>query len=211
MLRVIAPAEATACSITVDGYVPLIWHCAGAPVPLYWRTGDLTRALLEIGLVPESGVLTKVAVISAKGCLRPDDGVTAAHMAAASSHDGLPRCDTTPGSTAMLGQTCGRGSAARKHGCSSIRGRERYIDEDGSFTITVGAGGVSLWLGDHVPLTDCYVTPALCCGVGTAGDLRLLRFRGLRDDECAVMVATIIAEQARSCHHDSEEFEYIFP
>lgn len=194
MLRVIASAEAAACSLTVDDYVPLSWCCADVPVPLYWRTGDLTLSLLEIGLVPESGLLSKVTVVSAKGCLQPDDGVTAAHMAAASPHEGLPRCDTHPWLNRRAWPDMR--SWQDREGAwmfEQLRWEERIIDEVGSFTITVGAEGVSIWLGAPVPLTACYATPTLCCGVGTEGDLHLLHFGGLHDDERARIVATITA------------------
>jgi hypothetical protein len=181
-------------SLTVDDYVPLSWRCADVRAPLYWRTGDLTRSLLAIGLVPDSGLLSKVTVVLAKGCLQPDDGVTTAHMAAASSHEGLPCCDTRPWLDRRAWPDMR--SWEYREGAwmfEQLQWKERFMDEAGSFTITVGPEGVSIWLGAPVPLTACYVTPTLCCGVGTEGGLCLLHFGGLHDDERARIVAIISA------------------
>jgi hypothetical protein len=194
MLRVIASAEAAACAMTVDDYVPLSWRCVDAAVPLYWRTGDLTVSHLELGLVPESGRLSTVTVVSAKGCMRPDDGVTAAHLVATVPHAGLPCCDTRPWLDRHAWPDMR--SWEYREGAwmfEQLRWEERILDETGPFTITVSVQGVSIWLGDPVPLAACYVTPSLQCGVGTEGDLRLLHFGGLHDTERARLVATINA------------------
>ncbi|HLJ82314.1 MAG TPA: hypothetical protein VKT52_12555 [Ktedonobacterales bacterium] len=161
---------------------------------MYWRTGDLTRSLLELGLIPQRGRLCKVTVVSATGCLQPDDGVTAAYLAAAVPRAGLPCCDIRPWldhhawpDMSSWEEHAGTGMVEQ------LRWEERFIDEAGPFTITVRAGGASLWLGDPAPLAACYVTPTLWCGVSAAGRLRLLHFGGLRDDERARLVSTISA------------------
>ena len=77
MLRVIGATEAGPCCLVVDGCVPLSWRCTEARAPLYWRTGDLHRSVLEIGLVPESGMLGKITVVTVRGCLRQNASVTA--------------------------------------------------------------------------------------------------------------------------------------
>ena len=194
LLRVIESAGAAACSFTVDDDVPLSWRCADALTPLYWRTGDLNRSLLEIGLVPEGGRLCKVTVVLANGCLRPDDGMTAAHLASASPRTGLPCCDIRPWLNrhtwpAMRSWESREGPWMFEQ----LRGKERIIDAAALFTLTITADGVSVWLGDPVPLAVCYVTPTLWSGVASEGDLRLLHFGGLHDDERARLVVTLAA------------------
>lgn len=193
MLRVIAAATAeAACTTVVDDYIALVWRCADTPPPVYWRTGDLTRSLLEVGLVPQSGRLCKVTVVSATGCLQPDDGVTAAYLAAATVREGLPCCDIRP----WLDQHAWPDMNSWEKQSDAwmvdhLRWEEHVIDEPGPFTITSGAAGVSLWLGDPSPLAACYVTPTVRCGVNATGHLHLLHFDGLRDDERAHLVTTI--------------------
>jgi hypothetical protein len=194
MLQVIATAEATACTITVDDYVPLSWRCTDAPAPLYWRTGDLALSLLEIGLVPESGLLCRVTVVSATGRLRPDDGRAEAYVASAAPRAGLPRCDTRPWLDRHAWPDMD--SWTSREGpwlFAQLRWEERIMDEAVPFTLSVSAEGVSLWLGDPVPVAVCYVTPTLSCGVSHDGGLRLLHFGGLQKDERARIVATINA------------------
>jgi len=196
MLRVVAAAEAAPCSITVDDYVPLAWRCADAPAPLYWRTGDHALSLLELGLIPESGRLCMVTVVSATGRLRPDDGVTGIYMASASSREGLPRCDTRPWLERHTWPDMG--SWEYREGpwmFERLRWEERIMDEAAPFTISISAGGASIWLGDPVPLAVCYVAPTLSCGVSHDGSLRLLHFSGLHEDERARIAATINATQ----------------
>jgi hypothetical protein len=64
MLEVIGfhPVEDTA--LEIDEYVPLRFRCQDTfdPVPLYWRTGDFHRQLIEIGLNPYSGAVCKITV-----------------------------------------------------------------------------------------------------------------------------------------------------
>jgi hypothetical protein len=140
-----------------------------------------------------TGRLCKVTVVAAHGCLRPEAGATtAAYLAPASVREGLPCCDTRPWLTRHAWPDMR--SWEEREGAwmfDQLRREERIIDEPGLFTITISAQGVSLWLGNPGPLAVCYVSPPLWSGVTPEGDLRLLHFGGLRDDECARLAATI--------------------
>lgn len=195
MLQVIGAERANSGTLIIDDYVPLSWRCAGtgdAPIPLYWRTGELDRSLLEIGLVPESGLLHSVTVVSATGCLRADDGGTAARMTTAVLHEGLPRCDTRPWLDRIAWPDMR--SWEYREGAwmfEQVQGADRLIDEAAPFTITVSTHGISLWMGEPAPLAAGYVASSLWCGVDREGGLRLLHFGGLPDNERARIVATI--------------------
>jgi hypothetical protein len=195
MLQVIGADRANSCTLAIDDYVPLSWRCAvqdDVPLPLYWRTGDLDRSPLEIGLVPESGLLHSVTVVSAQGCLCADDGGTAAHMKTAVLHEGLPRCDTRPWLDRIAWPDMR--SWEYREGAwmfEQVQGADRFIDEAAPFTVTVSTHGVSLWMGEPVPLVAGYLASSLWCGVGREGSLRLLHFGGLHDNEHARIVATI--------------------
>src|SRR5437764_15281287 len=96
MVRVIGVAPAAARSLTVDDYIPLSWRCGNEPIPLYWRTGDMTSTLLEIGLAPSTGLLCQVVIVAAHGCLGDDDSEAAGYLLSARQLVGLPMCDTQP-------------------------------------------------------------------------------------------------------------------
>ncbi len=64
MLRILRhePVRHTLPQVQTDFYVPLDVTLPRTPglVPIYWRTGDLQRTLIEVGLEPGSGLLVSV-------------------------------------------------------------------------------------------------------------------------------------------------------
>lgn len=194
MLQVIGATDAGACSLVVDDYIPLSWRCTQAHMPLYWRTGDLQTSLLEIGLVPESGMLCTITIVTAGGCLCPTAGVTADYLARAQRRNGLPCCATDPWLERIAWPDMS--TWEEREGAwmfDALQWKGRFVDAPGPFAVSVGAEGVSVWLGDPLPLAACYVTPTLQCGVGPQADLRLLHFTGLDADARQRIIATITA------------------
>ncbi|MGO4743340.1 hypothetical protein [Serratia quinivorans] len=52
-------------TITIDGYVPVdikILDPKGLP-PLYWRTGNGKKSLLELAVLPENGFLSSISLV----------------------------------------------------------------------------------------------------------------------------------------------------
>lgn len=61
-LRVVSVAPAPAPTIEIDGDVPLQVRSRAPHETWYWRTGDLRASLVELGVEPRSGQLSKLTV-----------------------------------------------------------------------------------------------------------------------------------------------------
>jgi hypothetical protein len=177
-------AQASASSLTVDDYIPLSWRCGNEPTPLYWRTGDIEFSLLEIGLVPSAGLLCRVVIVTAHGCLRDDGASAADYLARAKKLEGLPVCDTQPWLQSV--EWPDMRTWEQREGdwmFDRLEGGERVIDEPGTFTVAMTTTGVAVWLSAPSPLDVCYTAPGLQCGVDASGALRLMYFNGLTEGE----------------------------
>ncbi len=68
-MRILSLRDPCPVTIESDGYVPVMARFQGAfefP-PLYWRTGDFRRTLVEIGVEKSSGAICKVTVTLVDG------------------------------------------------------------------------------------------------------------------------------------------------
>jgi hypothetical protein len=94
MLRVISSTQVTDCTLQLEDYLPISFRCADAasPIPLYWRTGDFKKSLLEIGLNQNTGAICKVTVtlIGSYSRTEIDDSTEVTTV-----HAGLPICDVS--------------------------------------------------------------------------------------------------------------------
>ena len=89
-MRIETIYPAASVEVECDGYVPLVirfdgYYALDFWVPIYWRTGDFERSLVEIGVNPSSGAICEVVLV----CL-PGIETTALVSAEASDETGLP-------------------------------------------------------------------------------------------------------------------------
>jgi hypothetical protein len=120
--------------------------------PLYWRTGDFKKSLLEIGLNQNTGAICRVTVTligsySTTGLGDPTEVTTA--------HAGLPICD--------IGDWP----------------KDRFKDEPFTFATLMGEDSVSIWVAPEAPLRNIYEVGPVCFATDGVGFLRLLQFKNL--------------------------------
>lgn len=93
-LRVIDWLRPNEESVEIDPYVPLkvTWGRWNPRLEsyVYWRTGDLKKSMLEVGLVKNSGIIRLITLVMAKGEL---DANPPARKLAASQQLGNPNID----------------------------------------------------------------------------------------------------------------------
>lgn len=85
------------CPVNVesDGYVPVMARFQddfGVP-PVYWRTGDFKKTLVEFGIDPESGAICKVTVTSVNGV--SDKSLPKLDFELSTLQEGIPCTDTS--------------------------------------------------------------------------------------------------------------------
>lgn len=76
MLKVVSCTSYSDANVKFDEYIPITFKCLSenTPVPLYWRFGDFERSLMEIGIHPNTGALTKIVLTKFNNIFRSDGG-----------------------------------------------------------------------------------------------------------------------------------------
>jgi hypothetical protein len=118
--------------------------------PLYWRTGDFKKSLLEIGMNENTGAICKVTVPLIGNCstTESEDFLDATRVKSS-----LPLCDI------------------------SDWPKERFKDEPFTFATLVGKDSVLIWLTPTVPVKTIYEIGQVHFGADGEGNLRLLQFK----------------------------------
>ena len=166
MLKVIGFTEAVNPHVEIDYYIPLSFRCPAGrsfPSPLYWRTGDLKRTYIDIGLtssyretVPNRGAICKVTAESLGNVRHSEnDDMCAAKIIACA----VPICDTENWSP------------------------DRFVDVCREFTTTVGPSWVSISFEENPDIEVIYEAGSLQFGVNTSGFLSALKFVSLSDHD----------------------------
>ena len=120
--------------------------------PLYWRTGDMEKSLLEIGLNENSGAICSVTVtlIDPITIIPVDDAVDVR-----TNVDGVPICDIA-------------------HWPSN-----RFKDEPNPFLTFIGVDKVSIWLSSKKQIATSYDVGNVGFGIDSKGFVSLLEFRSV--------------------------------
>lgn len=166
MLRVVGSVSADDCWIVMDEYVPLRLRCSHKPdVPIYWRTGNFDTSLLEVGLHPDTGAICTVTVTGTD--LFDPSGFrvmpNATSASAMSRIRGMPICNIAGWPSDPFIE----------------RFRDRFKDEPGPFTVTVGRNNIVVWLGPETPLSVMYESKAMTVGVNASDEICYLLFEGI--------------------------------
>jgi hypothetical protein len=120
--------------VAIDERVPVAirWPRRSQEPPYYWRTGDFTESLLEIGCDSETGVLTRVTLVMARYAIE----VPSPRDSDLAQFRGVPVCDLGAWRTRSASEF------ARKVS-------EDYIDERSDFLVELGARSVTLVCGQQ--------------------------------------------------------------
>ena len=131
MLRIIGSTEVNNCTLQVEDYLPISVRCAeiASLTPLYWRTGDFKKSLLEISMNQNTGAICKVTVTLVGNYSRTE---LEGFRDAIAVESRLPVCDISEGPN------------------------DRFKDEPFTFTTLVGEDSVSIWLTPMAPIKIIY-------------------------------------------------------
>jgi len=157
MLRIIGSTEVENCTLEVSDYVPISFRCAEviSLSPLYWRTGDFKKSLLEIGLNQNTGAICKVTVTLIANYLKK----TVGDFSEASIHRAcLPICDIS--------------------GWPS----DRFRDESFAFTALIAEDSVSIWVAPEAPIGTIYEFSQIRFAADGQGYLRLVQFNDVNPE-----------------------------
>lgn len=167
MLRIIGSTELNVCSVQVADYLPISVRCTqvASPTPLYWRTGDFKKSLLEIGLNQNTGELYRVTVTLIGNYSR---GEIEAFAEARTVQGSVPICDIS-------------GWPA-----------DRFKDEPFTFTTLIGEDSVSIWLGPTASLKTIYEIGHVRFAADGEANLRVLQFTHLSRSDLDRIIKTII-------------------
>lgn len=166
MLRIIGSTEVEICTVQVTDYLPISVRCAevASLTPLYWRTGDFKKSLLEIGLNQNTGAICKVTVTLIGNYLKE----TVEDFPEASILQGcLPICDITgwPG--------------------------DRFKDELFAFTTLIGEDSVSIWVAPEEPLSTIYEFGQIRFATDREGYLRLIQFKDVNEFDLDLVIRSV--------------------
>ncbi len=158
MLRIVGSAEVDNCTLQVSDYVPISVRCVEltSSTPLYWRTGDFKRSLLDIGLNQNTGAICKVTVTLIANYFKK----TIEDLGEASILRGcLPICDISSWPS------------------------DRFKDESFAFTTLIGENSVSIWMAPEAPLSAIYECGQIRFAADGAGYLRLMQFNDVNESD----------------------------
>jgi hypothetical protein len=155
-MKLVDSAPSEPGSVNIDPYVPLQaqWGTSDSPL-VYWRTGDLSRTLLELGIDSRTGVIRSLTLVlpGRVGLARPTD--TLAGMA---SVPGLPVTD-------ILGA------------------REMYLDEPDSLLVLRGRGRLVFVMGERRPIHRVITAGRVRFGADASGRLAIIEVADLEPGE----------------------------
>ena len=166
MLRVISSTDVKDCTLQAGDYIPISFRCAevASPTPLYWRTGDFKKSLIEVGLNQNTGAIGKVTVTLIGSYLRTrveDSG------GATNVQHGLPTCEISDWPI------------------------DRFKDEPFTFATLIGEDSVSIWVAPEAPLKTIYEVGRVCFVTDNEGNLRLLQFKDLKRSTLDEIIKTV--------------------
>ena len=166
MLRVISSIDVKDCSLQTDEYIPISFQCSEAAslIPLYWRTGDFKKSLIEVGLNKNTGAICTVTVTAIGSCSRTRVGGS---VEATNIHLGLPVCEI------------------------SNWPEDRFKDEPFTFVTLVGEDSLSIWIAPKAPLKSVYEIGPASFVTDTEGYLRLLHFKDLSPFDIDRIIKTV--------------------
>lgn len=163
MLRVTSFAETQIAIVAVDNYIPIQARFPDVtdPVPLYWRTGDLKRQLIEVCLNPATGAVCRITVVMLGSEVRfnePDVAESVRRVA------GVPICDIS------------------RWPPDALNSEDRLRDEVARAEVGVGKNSLTLRFNPG-PEAALYSAGSVQFGVSEDGELTLIHFAGLTAEE----------------------------
>lgn len=176
MLKVTGSIKVVSFYMDIDDYVPFTFRCQDTTSiqPLYWRTGDLKKSMLAIGLNQDSGAMCSLTVtsIDAVGPLNACELLPVLDPLI----EEMPVCDISNWSN---------WSADRYW-------EDRYRDEPSDFLTLVGEDKVCIKLGTQSLVNCAYKIGNLIIGVDPEDNLSWLEIRNLSTVDIRKMTRNVL-------------------
>ncbi len=128
--------------------------------PIYWRTGDLSKSFLEVGLEPQNGRVVSITLLLAQNVsILP-----------------LKYCD-------LRSRDIPQQHGVPMFDIKAWPPKTHYFDEPGPLILRIGNHSVVIELGTGIEVASCIVADHASFGVDTLGVLRVIEIQGLSSEE----------------------------
>jgi len=178
MLRVLGCQNIDICSVLMDDHIPVRFECGQrTDAPLYWRTGNFSSSLIEIGLTRETGAICRVVI-------------TSIDPSAVSNNDTVPRCSNRLQGVPLCDVSAWPSESQLLNSFGA-----RFKDEPGPVAINVAEDNIGIWLSSTRSLRTMYDVGQVTFGVDEDGLLIYLSFGELKDWEMDVFIRYLEARK----------------
>lgn len=135
-------------------------------IPIYWRTGNSSKDLLDIGLEPESGRVVKIKLVIVEAVYDLEPDYRNLRNRDMPQRQGIPVCDMT-----------------WWHSLKS----PHYLSEFEPLTLRLGNDTAVIKLGNYVIVESCIVADRVTFGLDGWGVLRVIEIQDLSSEEMGLI------------------------
>ncbi|MBZ0275440.1 MAG: hypothetical protein K8I60_04820 [Anaerolineae bacterium] len=132
--------------------------------PIYWRTGDLSKSFLEIGLEPQNGRVVSITLLLAQNVSILSPEYCDLRRRDIPQQPGVPMFDI-----------------------KAWPPKTYYFDELGPLILRIGNHNVVIEMGTDIEITSCIVADLVSFGIDTLGVLRIIEIQGLSSEKMTLI------------------------
>lgn len=163
MLTVKEVSQSSKPTITLEDLTLAVsWDTRDSYVPLYWRIGDFSQSLIEIGIHEKNNKIISFNLVIADCVLSHAESPKLLENGTIPIHNGIPICDVS-----------------RWHLDNSYK--SHFIDEHEPFTVYIGSNRVSIILGNITAIHHGLRTNKVTFGISDKNEIRVVEFDEFSD------------------------------
>ncbi len=176
MLKIIGIASPDKERLDIDHYVfSITWDNKPTNQPIYWRTGDFNKSLIEIGVFENTGELVSLTLVCVEHV--HDWGLTHPNKDANVPHEtGIPVCDIKPWNLDDSYDST-------------------FLDEPSELQVYLAQNAISIQLGESTPISYWISSGRFTFGMGQNGFLHLIQIHALNKQEMVFMKSILIRKK----------------
>ncbi len=159
MLQIIDSLLPKTCSLEIDDYATIVFKCRDthSSMPIYWRTGNFKKSLIEVGMNPDTGA---ICCIKIPGIENAQKSEVQWEPGTKNLIEGIPICNV-------------------KDWVTDDNFSNRFRDELFDFKTVIGMDFVSFLLAPIVEAHSIYQVGQLCIGVDKSRTICKIEFNRL--------------------------------